>query len=51
MSPMPDSLPARLVRLPRDALVLLVRAYRLLLKPWLGNACRFNRLRVTALRA
>jgi uncharacterized protein len=23
-------------------LVLLVRAYRLLLKPWLGNACRFE---------
>ena len=28
--------------LPRQALILLVRAYRLLLKPWLGNACRFE---------
>jgi putative membrane protein insertion efficiency factor len=36
------SLLARLSQLPRDALVLLVRGYRLLLKPWLGNACRFE---------
>ena len=32
----------RLVALPRDLLLLLVRGYRLLLKPWLGNACRFE---------
>jgi hypothetical protein len=31
-----------LVRLPQQALLLLVRGYRLLLKPWLGNACRFE---------
>lgn len=31
-----------LARLPRRLLMLLVRAYRLLLKPWLGNACRFE---------
>ena len=29
-------------RLPQRMLLLLVRAYRLLLKPWLGNACRFE---------
>lgn len=28
--------------LPRDMLLLLVRGYRLVLKPWLGNACRFE---------
>jgi hypothetical protein len=28
--------------LPRQTLILLVRGYRLLLKPWLGNACRFE---------
>jgi putative membrane protein insertion efficiency factor len=27
--------------LPRKALIALVRAYRLLLSPWLGSACRF----------
>jgi putative membrane protein insertion efficiency factor len=27
---------------PRRLLVMLVRGYRLLLKPWLGNACRFE---------
>ena len=32
----------RLLRLPRDLMILLVRGYRLLLKPWLGNACRFE---------
>jgi uncharacterized protein len=32
----------RLLSLPRDLLILLVRGYRLLLKPWLGNACRFE---------
>ncbi|RVU49412.1 membrane protein insertion efficiency factor YidD [Rubrivivax rivuli] len=30
------------VRLPQRVLMLLVRGYRLLLKPWLGNACRFE---------
>lgn len=38
--------PARIVEtlqdLPRQGLMLAVRAYRLLLKPWLGNACRFE---------
>ena len=29
-------------RLPQRTLMLLVRGYRLLLKPWLGNACRFE---------
>jgi uncharacterized protein len=33
---------AALWRLPQRLLLLLVRAYRLLLKPWLGNACRFE---------
>lgn len=28
--------------LPRQTLVVLVQGYRLLLKPWLGNACRFE---------
>jgi putative membrane protein insertion efficiency factor len=36
--PMPD----RLIALPQQLLMLLVRGYRLLLKPWLGNACRFE---------
>jgi putative membrane protein insertion efficiency factor len=27
---------------PRRALMALVHGYRLLLKPWLGNACRFE---------
>lgn len=27
---------------PRAALILPIRAYRLLLSPWLGSACRFN---------
>ncbi len=30
------------MRLPRQALMALVQAYRLLLKPCLGNACRFE---------
>jgi putative membrane protein insertion efficiency factor len=34
--------PEDLVNAPRDGLVLMVRGYRLLLKPWLGNACRFE---------
>ena len=33
---------ARLLDLPRDGLLLGVRGYRLLLKPWLGSACRFE---------
>jgi hypothetical protein len=33
---------ARLVDLPRDLLVALVRAYRFLLSPWLGSSCRFE---------
>ena len=31
-----------LLELPRQVLLALVRIYRLLLKPWLGNACRFE---------
>lgn len=31
----------RIVRLPRDLLVLLVRAYQLLVSPLLGPTCRF----------
>jgi putative membrane protein insertion efficiency factor len=31
-----------LTRLPQRLLLLLVQGYRLLLKPWLGNACRFE---------
>ena len=30
------------VQLPQRLLILAVRGYRLLLKPWLGNACRFE---------
>jgi putative membrane protein insertion efficiency factor len=32
----------RLLHLPRDFLIALVRAYRFFLKPWLGAACRFE---------
>jgi len=32
----------RLVALPRQTLIALVRGYRFALKPWLGNACRFE---------
>ena len=32
----------RLADLPRQGLILVVKGYRLLLKPWLGNACRFE---------
>ena len=31
-----------LVRLPQRVLVALVLGYRFVLKPWLGNACRFE---------
>lgn len=30
------------MRLPQSLLVGTVRAYRLLLKPWIGNSCRFE---------
>jgi putative membrane protein insertion efficiency factor len=33
---------AGIVALPRRALIALVRGYRFALKPWLGNACRFE---------
>jgi putative membrane protein insertion efficiency factor len=33
---------AEITRLPQRVLVALVQGYRLLLKPWLGNACRFE---------
>lgn len=36
------TLRARLVDLPRQLLITLVRAYRLLLSPWLGSSCRFE---------
>lgn len=32
----------RLALLPRTLLMALVRGYRFWLKPWLGNACRFE---------
>jgi putative membrane protein insertion efficiency factor len=32
----------QLRHMPRQALIGLVLAYRYLLKPWLGNACRFE---------
>lgn len=42
-SAMPSGgLVARLLSLPQQALMLLVRGYRLLLKPWLGQSCRFE---------
>jgi len=31
-----------ITRLPQQLLLALVHGYRLLLKPWLGNACRFE---------
>lgn len=46
--PAADPAPARasavalLIGLPQRLLIGLVRGYRLLLKPWLGNACRFE---------
>jgi hypothetical protein len=33
---------ANILNWPRRLLMGLVRGYRLLLKPWLGNACRFE---------
>ena len=38
----PSRLRAVLTDLPRQGLLGVVRGYRLLLKPWLGNACRFE---------
>lgn len=35
-------LASRVASLPQQALVGLVRAYRLLLSPWLGSGCRFE---------
>jgi hypothetical protein len=35
-------MPARVLHWPRQALIGLVKGYRLLLKPWLGSACRFE---------
>lgn len=32
----------RIIELPRDALILLVRGYRFFLSPWLGSSCRFE---------
>ncbi|MDP1533452.1 MAG: membrane protein insertion efficiency factor YidD [Rubrivivax sp.] len=37
-----ESFALALVRLPQQLLLGLVKGYRLLLKPWLGNACRFE---------
>ena len=36
------ALRAALYALPRRTLIALVQAYRFALKPWLGNACRFE---------
>lgn len=41
-SPTHASLADRLIDLPRQTLLVLVKGYRLLLKPSLGNACRFE---------
>lgn len=35
-------MPELLLRLPQTVLLALVRGYRFFLKPWLGNACRFE---------
>ena len=36
------SLFSTVLHLPQDALIGLVKGYRLLLSPWLGSACRFE---------
>lgn len=36
------TLASALWRLPQGTLIFLVNAYRLLLSPWLGSACRFE---------
>jgi putative membrane protein insertion efficiency factor len=41
MPHMTDAIRA-LGNLPRELLLGMVKAYRLVLKPWLGNACRFE---------
>ena len=33
-----------LLTLPQILLIALVRGYRFFLKPWLGNACRFEQI-------
>jgi uncharacterized protein len=40
--PAASNLLSALARWPQRLLILLVQGYRLLLKPWLGNACRFE---------
>ena len=42
MKPAAARLADALRRLPQQLLMFAVKAYRLLLKPWLGNACRFE---------
>ncbi|GAP37840.1 membrane protein insertion efficiency factor YidD [Piscinibacter sakaiensis] len=42
MPPRLHRIGSALWRLPRRALVLLLRGYRLLLSPWLGASCRFH---------
>ena len=39
---MPSTAPIRLVALPQRLLLVLLRGYRLLLRPLLGNVCRFE---------
>jgi uncharacterized protein len=39
---MPRRLAMALDALPQRTLIALVRGYRLLLRPWLGNRCRFE---------
>jgi uncharacterized protein len=39
---MPRRLAVALDALPQRTLIALVRGYRLLLRPWLGNRCRFE---------
>ena len=33
---------ARVVAVPQQLLILLVKGYRLIVSPWLGNVCRFS---------
>lgn len=37
-----SSIAAALLRLPQSALIVLVKAYRLVISPWLGSNCRFE---------
>jgi uncharacterized protein len=41
-APARPGLAAALSRLPQRTLLVMVKSYRLVLKPWLGNACRFE---------